>query len=94
MDAAVDLLLDPNAAEVFLIDEIGKMECLSERFIAGMRRVLDAGRLVVATVALRGGGFIAEVKRRRDVTRWEVTRANRDELPAPVLAWIVRRGKL
>ena len=43
IDAAVDGLLDPNAAEVFLVDEIGKMECLSERFIAGMRRLLDSG---------------------------------------------------
>lgn len=88
IDAAVDVLLDPNAAEVFLVDEIGKMECSSERFIAGMRRLLDSGRVVVATITLGGGGFIAEVKRRRDVTQWKVTRANRDELPAQVLAWI------
>jgi nucleoside-triphosphatase len=88
IDAAVDVLLDPNAAEVFLVDEIGKMECLSEHFNAGMRRLLESGRLTVATVALGGGGLIAEVKRRRDVTRWEVTRANRDDLPAQVLAWI------
>ena len=93
LDAAVDVLLDPNAAEVFLVDEIGKMECLSERFVAAMRRLLDSGRVAVATVALGGGGFIAEVKRRPDVTRWEVTRANRDGLPAEVLAWIgARRG--
>jgi nucleoside-triphosphatase len=84
-------LLDPDAAELFLVDEIGKMECLSERFIAAMRGLLDSGRVVVATVALRGGGFIAEVKRRRGVTLWEVTRTNRDALPAEVLGWIGAR---
>jgi len=43
---------------------------------------------LVATVGQRGGGFIAEVKRRRDVTLWEITRANRDVMPARVQAWI------
>lgn len=93
LDGAVAALLDPDAAEVFLVDEIGKMECLSGRFIAAMRRLLDSGRVVVATVALRGGGFIADVKRRSDVTLWEVTRANRDALPAEVLAWIGARKR-
>jgi nucleoside-triphosphatase len=91
LDAAVSALLDPDAAELFVVDEIGKMECLSERFIAAMRGLLDSGRVVVATVALRGGGFIAEVKRRRGVTLWEVTRTNRDALPAEVLGWIGAR---
>ena len=58
-----------------------------------MRHLLGSDRLTVATVARGGGGFIAEVKRRPDVTQWKVTRANRDELPAQVLAWIgARRG--
>jgi nucleoside-triphosphatase len=56
LDSAAAVLLDPDAAEVFLVDEIGRMECLSAR-------------------------FIAEVKRRPDVTPWEVTRANRDARP-------------
>lgn len=88
LDAAVATLLDPEAGVVFLVDEIGKMECLSEHFVIAMRRLLDSDHMVVATVARRGGGFIAEVKRRSDVTLWEVTRANRDALPAEVLAWI------
>jgi nucleoside-triphosphatase len=93
LDSAVAALLDPASAEVFLVDEIGKMECLSGRFVAAMRRLFDSGRVVVATVALRGGGFIAEVKRRPGVALREVTRANRDALSGEVLAWIgSRRG--
>jgi nucleoside-triphosphatase len=46
-----------------VVDEIGKMECLSERFVASMRRLLAGKVPVVATIARRGGGFIAEVKR-------------------------------
>ena len=75
---------------VYLIDEIGKMECLSPAFVEAIRALLDAGVPLVATVGQRGGGFIAEVKHRRDVTLWEVTRANRATMPARVAAWIER----
>ena len=63
------------------------MECLSEGFVAAMRALLDSDRRVLATIARKGGGFIAEVKRRADVELWELTAANRDLLPEHVLAW-------
>jgi nucleoside-triphosphatase len=75
---------------IYVVDEIGKMECLSPAFVASTRALLDAGAPLVATVGQRGGGFIAEVKRRPDVTLWEITRANRDAMPARVLDWIGR----
>ena len=75
---------------LYLIDEIGKMECLSPAFVEATRVLLDAGVSLVATVGQRGGGFIAEVKRRPDVTLWEITRANRDAMPARVRDWIER----
>jgi nucleoside-triphosphatase len=74
------------AADLYLVDEIGKMECLSARFVQAMRALLDTSRPVVATVARRGAGFIAEVKVRRDSELWEVTRANRDGLSDRILA--------
>lgn len=91
LDAAVPLLRpDPNA-RVYLVDEIGKMECLSERFVAAMRALIAGGAPVVATVGARGGGFMDEVKRDPACELWEVTRANRDALPARVLAWLAER---
>lgn len=91
--ALVERALRPDAAvDVYLVDEIGKMECLSPRFVAAMRALLDSSRPVIATIALRGGGFIAEVKAREDVEALEVTRANRDELPARILAWVRERS--
>ena len=89
--AALDRLVDDalaRSAELHLVDEIGKMECLSARFVTAMRGLLDRGRPCVATVAKRGDGFIAEVKRRSDVELWEITRTNRDEMPARILAWL------
>ncbi|MBZ0170494.1 NTPase [Candidatus Methylomirabilis lanthanidiphila] len=56
--------------------------------LAPVRKLLTSPCLVVATIALRGGGFIAEVKQRTDVEQWEVTLKNREELPERALAWL------
>lgn len=81
---AFEQLVLPELArpcDVMLIDEIGKMECFSARFVDAVRTLLDAATPVVATVAAGGGGFIAEVKARPDVEIWQVTRENREEMP-------------
>jgi nucleoside-triphosphatase len=66
---------------VYLVDEIGKMECFSRAFIDAVSRLLDSHGVIVATIAGKGGGFIEQVKGRPDVELWEVTQANRDDLP-------------
>ncbi len=90
--AAIDeaaALLDPEAmADVYLVDEIGKMECLSERFVIAMRRLLRSRIPVVATVALRGAGFIAEAKRLPRCVLWQVNAANRDDLVPRIVDWL------
>jgi len=73
---------------VYLIDEIGRMECLSEAFVDAVRRLLEDRRPIVATVAQRGAGFIDEVKHRRDVELWQVTPTTRDALPDRIVAWV------
>jgi nucleoside-triphosphatase len=83
-----ELVRPPGSVDAFLIDEIGKMECRCPQFVATMSRLLGEPVPVVATIALRGGGFIAEVKQRRDVQIVEVTQANRGELPAQIAAWV------
>jgi nucleoside-triphosphatase len=88
--AARALAPDP-AVDLYLVDEIGKMECRSPRFVVAVRALLDSGHPVLATVARRGGGFIAGVKERVDVEVCEVTRANRDAMPATVLEWLGAR---
>ena len=79
-----------RAVDLYLVDEIGKMECLSSAFVTAMRALLDAPAPVVTTVAQRGGGFIVEVKARPDALVWEVTSANRDALPKRILTWLER----
>ena len=76
------------AVRLYLIDEIGKMECLSAPFVAAMKALLDGGQVVIATVGQRGSGFIAQVKRRKNALLWHLTRGNRDDLPKKVLQWL------
>ena len=51
-----------------------------------MRRLLDGPVPLLATVAMKGGGLVAEAKTRRNVRLVEVTAANRDGLPVEIEA--------
>ena len=89
IDRLVAATLYPDVPNVvYLVDEIGKMECMSSRFVEAMRALLETGRPVVATIARKGGGLIAEVKARPDVDLWEVTHANRDTMRDRIGAWL------
>jgi nucleoside-triphosphatase len=82
-----DLAIRPTV-DLYLVDEIGKMETLSDRFIAAMRRLFASQTPLIATIAQRGGGLIAEAKALPHAELWELTRANRDDLPVRALAWL------
>ena len=91
--SAIDELAEPALAakeetEIYLVDEIGKMECFSQKFVSAMRALLDSPKRVIATIAQRGAGFIEEVKQRRDALVLEVTRESRDQCPEQILAWL------
>jgi nucleoside-triphosphatase len=77
----------PDAGLV-VIDEIGKMECASARFRALVRRILDSDTRLLATVARRGSGLIAEVKERPDVEVVELTSRNRELLAGEIAGWL------
>jgi nucleoside-triphosphatase len=72
--------------DLVVIDEIGKMECSSRVFVQLARGILDGPVPVLATIATKGGGFIAEVKGRADVQLIRVSAANRDQLVGELLA--------
>lgn len=75
---AVDL--ESSEAGFAVVDEIGKMECLSPKFVAMIRRVLESEKPFLATVATKGDGFIQEVKSREDVELISLTERNRETL--------------
>ena len=77
-----------RTVDAYLIDEIGKMECHCPQFIEATRRLLEGPVPLVASIALRGGGFIAEVKNHPDVQVVEVTQGNRQSLPGQIAGWV------
>ena len=77
---AVPSMRPSGSGVIVVIDEIGKMECLSSLFRASLITVLDSENPVIGSIALKGGPFIEKVKGRKDISLIEVTQKNRDEL--------------
>ncbi len=75
--------LDPGTtpAELYVIDEIGKMELLSREFRSRIIDLLAQPTNFLATIAKKGKGFIEKIKDINDIELVEVTRKNRDQLP-------------
>ena len=76
--------------DVWVIDEIGKMECLSKLFVSSARQVLTSLQPVLATVADRGDGFISEAKHLQGVELIDVSPTNRDQLPDMIVERLAR----
>jgi nucleoside-triphosphatase len=56
------------------------MECFSKKFTLLVRELIDSDKMLIATIALKGAGLIAELKQREDVQMFELTSENRDRL--------------
>jgi nucleoside-triphosphatase len=85
-------LLDVRRTDVdlFVVDEVGKMECFSAAFRAAVERLLDDPRPLLGTIALRGPAFIEAVRGRPDVELVEVTVGSRDVLVGEIVARLQR----
>lgn len=81
----LDLLdLTHSDSDVLVIDEIGKMECYSDKFRHLITSLLDSRKPLIATISLRGEVPISQVKRRPDVWVLQLTAANREYLVSEV----------
>ena len=74
-----------HGTQMVMIDEIGKMECFSQKFQRLVSEVLDSDKTFIATIALKGSGLIAAIKKRTDIQRFETTRKNQDAIIAQIL---------
>lgn len=71
----------PRAGTIIILDEIGTMECYSERFREMAVTALDSPNIVIGTVALGGNDFIQQIKAREDIDITGVNPENRNSLP-------------
>ncbi|XP_030053991.1 cancer-related nucleoside-triphosphatase [Microcaecilia unicolor] len=84
-------------AKVCVIDEVGKMELFSQAFIQVVRRTLDgSGTVVLGTIPMPKGkplGLVEEIRNRRDVKVFTVTKENRDSILQDVVTTVQNRTK-
>jgi len=66
--------------EIVVIDEIGKMEILSNKFREAVIEALDSRKVVLGVIHREDSGFFKEIKERNDVELLEVRFDNRDEI--------------
>jgi nucleoside-triphosphatase THEP1 len=79
IDQVIDHIMETSySPDLWLIDEIGKMESFSEKFRVFIDQILGENVSVIATVALRSAGWIEQIKRRPDIHLLEVTETNRN----------------
>jgi len=72
-------------AELFIVDEIGRMECFSQQFVRAVQTLFASERAVLATVAQKGHGLIAEVKAYADIKILTLNRSNYDKTVTEIL---------
>jgi nucleoside-triphosphatase len=74
--------------DVYLVDEIGKMESFSSIFVTRVEVLLNSDKPVIATVAKKGTGLIEAAKHWPGSELWELTTANRDARVREVIKWL------
>ncbi|MCK5391655.1 MAG: NTPase [Deltaproteobacteria bacterium] len=72
-------------SSLIIIDEIGKMECLSSKFIKMIWDILDSSNRVIATISHTDGGIKGKIKQREDVELFKMNLDNRDSLLTDIL---------
>ncbi len=77
---AVPSITPSSPAQIVMIDEIGKMECLSRLFRETLVTTLDSVNPVLGSIALHGGPFFQKIRERKDVLVIPLTQKNRDSL--------------
>lgn len=75
---------------VIIIDEIGKMECLSSKFVKLIWETLDSDNLVIATISHTDGGIKGKIKQREDVELFKMNLDNRELIFTKILDKIRR----
>ena len=90
-------LLNPARTDVklFVIDEIGKMECLSAKFTDALFRLFSSEKSVLATIAKRGPMIIDKARQYPGVKLFDLTRENYDQTVNDILKMLslFRKGK-
>ena len=77
---AVPSMIPGNQDDIVVIDEIGKMECLSPLFRQTLIDILDSENPIIGSISQKGDRFIQNIKKKDDILLVEISESNRKEL--------------
>jgi nucleoside-triphosphatase len=86
----VSAIIPSQRKQVIVIDEIGKMECVSDLFKKTLIQVLDSPNCVIGSIAQKGGRFIQSIKERNDVHLIHISAQNRNMLVEKIINYTQR----
>jgi nucleoside-triphosphatase THEP1 len=75
-------------SDLIVIDEIGKMELFSPRFMEAVLKAIDSSKKVLGTIMLNLHPFADDIKRNLNVNVIELTRANHDQVLIEIMDWL------
>ena len=85
----VDAITDAIAnSDLIVIDEIGKMEMFSPRFIQAVANALASPKKVLGTITLKPHPLADSIRQNRNILVTELTRYNQRQVLGQILAWL------
>jgi len=79
---AIERAIDDDDVDIIIIDEVGKMEMLSEKFCETVTDALDSDKPIMVTLHKKSRTpLLQDIRRRDDIRILEVTAVNRNLLP-------------
>jgi nucleoside-triphosphatase len=79
---AIETAINDESVDIIVIDEIGKMEMLSEKFCEMVIEALDSDKPIMVTLHKKSRTpLLQDIRRRDDIRILEVTAVNRNLLP-------------
>ena len=72
--------------DIIIIDEVGRMEVESERFVDAVKKILEEDKPIILTLHKKSRNpLLQDIRRRDDVRILEVTPINRNLLPYKII---------
>lgn len=74
--------------DIIVIDEIGKMELFSPRFITAVQDAINSPKKVLGTITLKPHPLADTIRQNRNIRVTELSRQNQSFVLAELMAWL------
>ncbi len=74
-----------DSASLYVIDEVGPMECFSQKFVKIVEDILYGNSRVIGTVKLKWSGLMEKVRNSPSVKLFHLTEKNRNQILSEII---------